>query len=317
MKKLISISIVFVLFFQNSYCQVSINNDGSLPHGSAQLDVKSANKGLLLPRVNTPASTITTPAAGLLVYNQTSTDLNYFNGSSWQSLANSTDLHARFPNSNGYPSNQGLLGGLNYREFNWVVPAGITKIWVEAWAGGDCGGFIPNPITNTSQARGGQAGDFGSFIMTVTPAETINIRVGIGGTSTAGGNTTITGTSGEYEIRNTSNNVALNGSISNVIPGLIDFKKGEQGSKISQSFQQFSATEFYRVVTGGDGGKAYPNQPGGQGAPCFFDTVTGVNIGNASLFGSNGATPGGGGGVGLSNTGNAGFGGAGYVIVHW
>jgi uncharacterized protein (TIGR02145 family) len=53
--------------------QVSINSDGSQPDNSAMLDVKSTNKGLLIPRIalNSAdnASPVTSPATGLIIYN--------------------------------------------------------------------------------------------------------------------------------------------------------------------------------------------------------------------------------------------------------
>jgi hypothetical protein len=53
--------------------QVSISTDGSAPDGSAMLDVKSTNKGILLPRVELSAlnsnGPVVTPAIGLQVYN--------------------------------------------------------------------------------------------------------------------------------------------------------------------------------------------------------------------------------------------------------
>lgn len=62
---LISVSV----FSQN----VAINADGTLPHASAMLDVKSTSKGLLIPNValtgTVDATTIATPAMSLLVYN--------------------------------------------------------------------------------------------------------------------------------------------------------------------------------------------------------------------------------------------------------
>ncbi|MCX7650741.1 MAG: hypothetical protein N2050_09350 [Flavobacteriales bacterium] len=52
---------------------VGVNTDGSAPDGSAILDVKASDKGLLVPRVSltavTSASPITAPASGLLVFN--------------------------------------------------------------------------------------------------------------------------------------------------------------------------------------------------------------------------------------------------------
>lgn len=53
--------------------QVAVNTDGSSADGTAMLDVQSTSKGLLIPNValtrTTDATTITTPAVSLLVYN--------------------------------------------------------------------------------------------------------------------------------------------------------------------------------------------------------------------------------------------------------
>ena len=65
------------------------------PHVSAKLDVTSTNKGFLPPRVTlssvTDATTIPTPATGLLVYNLGSVGLQagyyYWNGSNWATIA--------------------------------------------------------------------------------------------------------------------------------------------------------------------------------------------------------------------------------------
>jgi hypothetical protein len=51
------------------------------PHVSALLDVTSATKGVLIPRM-----TIATPAAGLQVYNTDTNQLNFHNGTSWGAI---------------------------------------------------------------------------------------------------------------------------------------------------------------------------------------------------------------------------------------
>jgi hypothetical protein len=49
--------------------QVAINNNGSLPDSSAMLDVKSADKGILVPRMSSvKRDAIINPAKGLLIY---------------------------------------------------------------------------------------------------------------------------------------------------------------------------------------------------------------------------------------------------------
>ena len=60
---------VLPLFSLYTKAQIAINTDGSQPDGSAMLDVKSADKGLLIPRLTAAQrSSIALPATGLLVY---------------------------------------------------------------------------------------------------------------------------------------------------------------------------------------------------------------------------------------------------------
>ena len=44
--------VVFSILSQEVRCQVSINSDGSNADPSAMLEIKSADKGLLLPRID-------------------------------------------------------------------------------------------------------------------------------------------------------------------------------------------------------------------------------------------------------------------------
>lgn len=64
---------LFLVFLNASAQSVGINNDGSAPSTSAMLDVKSPNKGLLLPRVFLQSiadnTTIPNAATSLLVFN--------------------------------------------------------------------------------------------------------------------------------------------------------------------------------------------------------------------------------------------------------
>ncbi len=64
---------VFMLGSFSINAQVAVSTDGSSANSSAMLEVKSANKGLLIPQVAltgvNDATTITTPATSLLIYN--------------------------------------------------------------------------------------------------------------------------------------------------------------------------------------------------------------------------------------------------------
>lgn len=77
---------VFVLF--SNAQNVAINNDGSSPHSSAILDVKSGTKGLLIPRTSTTSrNAIVNPAKGLMLYDTTTSSFWFYNGSAWASIS--------------------------------------------------------------------------------------------------------------------------------------------------------------------------------------------------------------------------------------
>lgn len=67
---------------------VAINTDGSVAHASAILDVKSATKGLLAPRMTTlQRDAIAAPAAGLLIYNTDAQVFQFRNATAWINLS--------------------------------------------------------------------------------------------------------------------------------------------------------------------------------------------------------------------------------------
>ena len=79
--------------------QVSINTDGSSAAESAMLEVKSSDKGMLIPRValtgTTDVTTISSPAESLMVYNTaTAGDVTpgfyYWNGTAWEAIGGSS-----------------------------------------------------------------------------------------------------------------------------------------------------------------------------------------------------------------------------------
>ena len=88
--------ILAVLILGQIHAQTGIGT--STPHASAKLDVTATNKGFLPPRVtltsNTDATTIPSPAEGLLVYNLGSVGLQagyyYWNGANWATIATGT-----------------------------------------------------------------------------------------------------------------------------------------------------------------------------------------------------------------------------------
>jgi hypothetical protein len=57
------------------------------PDAAAQLEVASTSKGFLPPRMTTAQrDAISTPPAGLVVYNTTTNLLNFYNGTAWAAV---------------------------------------------------------------------------------------------------------------------------------------------------------------------------------------------------------------------------------------
>ncbi|MFT5600318.1 MAG: hypothetical protein ACI9N1_000552 [Flavobacteriales bacterium] len=66
---------------------VGINTTGASPDASAALDISSATKGILIPRMTSfQKLTIGSPATGLMVYDITTTSFWFYNGAVWEEL---------------------------------------------------------------------------------------------------------------------------------------------------------------------------------------------------------------------------------------
>ena len=71
------------------------------PDASAELDVVSTDKGVLVPRMTTAQKTaISTPATGLLVYDTDLLAFSYWDGSSWEQISTSVIANSNFAEDN-------------------------------------------------------------------------------------------------------------------------------------------------------------------------------------------------------------------------
>lgn len=109
MEKTFLFIIILLLTDMLSFSQVGINTDGSLPDNSAILDVKSVNKGILIPRLTyEQRNALPNPAEGLMVF---CTDcgeegsLSMFSNRKWKSFS-LCSCPAPVPGDNMYSSGQ-------------------------------------------------------------------------------------------------------------------------------------------------------------------------------------------------------------------
>jgi trimeric autotransporter adhesin len=88
--------IIVVLLFIAAHKMVMAQNVGigtSTPEASAMLDVTSATKGMLVPRMLTAQRTaIVSPARGLLVFDNTTNSFWFYTGSAWNEVSTTVNM---------------------------------------------------------------------------------------------------------------------------------------------------------------------------------------------------------------------------------
>ena len=130
--KIILILLVFNFSFLITNAQVGINDNNASPDASAMLDVKSTNKGMLIPRMTTSQrDLINTPAAGLMIYNTTTKHFNYHNGTAWTEVGNDNlgnhTATANLQLNNNWLSNNGTNEGLKMDALG-IVAKSLTSV---------------------------------------------------------------------------------------------------------------------------------------------------------------------------------------------
>ena len=108
--------IIVILFSTKVFSQsISINTDGSQPHPSAILDVKSNTKGILFPRTSTTSRiAIVNPAKGLILYDTTTSGFWFHNGIAWAQLSGGSNGWSLTGNA-GTDSATNFIGTTDYK----------------------------------------------------------------------------------------------------------------------------------------------------------------------------------------------------------
>ncbi len=82
-----TVLVILSFFATKSFSQnIAINEDGTAANPNAILDIKSFNKGILIPRVSTAARLAIPNTKGLLVFDSTAGSFFFNTGTAWQNL---------------------------------------------------------------------------------------------------------------------------------------------------------------------------------------------------------------------------------------
>jgi len=98
-------------FINNLQAQVAINNDNSVADASAILDIKSTDKGILIPQMTiNQRNGIVNPVNGLMIYCSDDNVYYYYNNSQWNPVNGGADDDWTIDNSNIYSALTGNVG---------------------------------------------------------------------------------------------------------------------------------------------------------------------------------------------------------------
>lgn len=156
-------SVLIVLFFYavTKLQGQSIGIGTTNPNTSAAVDIASTSKGLLIPRLTTTQrNAIATPANGLMIYNSTEKEYNFYNGNHWQ-------------NVNGIPKG-GIIMSKNLHDTS-IIKQGYSQV-----------GYITQDMTEqttgdtTIPAYNWYAGNRLSYQNTTAPSCTDPVLAGYG-----------------------------------------------------------------------------------------------------------------------------------------
>jgi len=120
MKNTLSVLLLLVTVATSAQVKISAPDANPQPDASAMLEVESATKGMLLPRMDaTERNAITSPAAGLVIYNTTTQCMEYYDGAKWTSIC--LGATAKMPLSTAGGIHKGMRRTMNTTKKNTAL----------------------------------------------------------------------------------------------------------------------------------------------------------------------------------------------------
>ena len=265
---------------------VGVGTSGS-PAPSAALEVSSTTKGLLPPRLTTTQrDAIASPAAGLTLYNTTTSKLNTWNGTSWDQSLSASEQAGQL--------NPAVTFGYTGGPQTYTVPAGVYRVSVDA-AGAQGG-------NSGSNGYNGGLGARAQATLAVNPGDVLTLYVG-------GAGVTVPFAFGGAGYNGGGNGGYISGNRGAGGGGASDVRRG--GASLTNRVVVAAGGGGAGIEGGGGAGGAPNGANGGVSSASYTPGTgatqsTGGNAGGAlGQGGDNATTAGGGGGGGYYGGGGA------------
>ena len=226
MKQIYSFLILTVCAFTLQAQNIAINSDGSAPDNSSMLEIKSTNKGFLVPRMTAAQKlAIASPATGLMIYQTDGlSGFYYYTGTIWTLLSTSSSGWSTTGNAGtvagtnfiGTTDPIAFMGKVNNKKAFWLYDNIATA---NTYFGIESGNSVTSGVYNTfmgwqsgyANNTGGNNSAFGVYALYTNTQGNYNTAVGSYALplNTNGINNTAAGYASLYTNNSGGNNTAL------------------------------------------------------------------------------------------------------------